>query len=60
LLTANGESRQYYFNCYIEGTTDFIFGAATAVFQNCTIKSLTNSFVTAASTTAHQQFGYVF
>lgn len=60
LLTANGESRQYYYNCYIEGTTDFIFGAATAVFQNCTIKSLLNSFITAASTTEHQQFGYVF
>src|SRR5437867_4073382 len=31
---ASGErSRQYYYGCYIEGTTDFIFGAATAVFE---------------------------
>ncbi|MFP5041206.1 pectinesterase family protein [Parasediminibacterium sp. JCM 36343] len=60
LLTANDNSRQYYTNCFIEGTTDFIFGNATVVFKNCTIKSLTNSYVTAASTTQHQKFGYVF
>lgn len=60
LLTANDRARQYFLNCYIEGTTDFIFGNATAVFENCEIKSLINSFITAASTTVHQQFGYVF
>lgn len=60
LLTANDTSRQYYLNCLIAGTTDFIFGNATAVFQNCTIKSLFNSYITAASTTQRQQYGYVF
>lgn len=60
LLTANDTSRQYYEDCYIEGTTDFIFGPATAVFQRCTIKSLTNSYVTAASTSQREPFGYVF
>ncbi len=60
LLTANDSSKQYYFNCFIEGTTDFIFGNATAVFQDCTIKSLSNSYITAASTTERQQYGYVF
>jgi len=30
------------------------------VFESCIIKSLTNSFITAASTTTNQQFGYVF
>ncbi len=60
LLTAGDRARQYYGNCYIEGTTDFIFGAATAVFQDCTIKSLQDSYVTAASTTQQQKFGYVF
>jgi len=60
LFTSNEASRQYYKNCYIEGTTDFIFGEATCVFQSCVIKNLTNSFTTAASTTQRQKFGYVF
>ncbi|MBS1565537.1 MAG: pectin esterase, partial [Bacteroidetes bacterium] len=60
LLTANDSACQYYENCYIEGTTDFIFGNATAVFKDCTIKSLVNSYVTAASTTQNQSYGYVF
>jgi pectinesterase len=60
LLTANDDARQYYLNCYIEGTTDFIFGNATAVFQDCVIKSLSNSYITAASTMPHQKYGYVF
>jgi pectinesterase len=60
LYAAKENSRQYYKDCYIEGTTDFIFGEATAVFQNCTIKSLVNSYVTAAATRGGQAFGYVF
>ncbi|MFP5039392.1 pectinesterase family protein [Parasediminibacterium sp. JCM 36343] len=59
LYATNENSRQLYQNCYIEGTTDFIFGTATAVFQNCVIKSLANSFITAASTTPRQRFGFV-
>ncbi|WP_192820332.1 pectinesterase family protein [Rufibacter sp. LB8] len=53
-------SRQYYLNCYIEGTTDFIFGPATAVFENCTIHCKKNSYITAASTPQNQPFGFVF
>lgn len=60
LYTATENSRQYYKDCYIEGTTDFIFGEATVVFQNCTIKSLINSYITAAATRPAQKFGYVF
>jgi len=57
---AKGTSRQYYKDCYIEGTTDFIFGEATAVFDHCTIKSLVNSYITAAATTKRQAYGFVF
>lgn len=60
IYTANEGSRQLYLNCYIEGTTDFIFGEATAVFKECTIKSLNDSFITAAATPKNQEFGYVF
>lgn len=60
LYTATENSRQYYADCSIEGTTDFIFGQATAVFQHCTIRSLQDSYITAASTSAGQQYGYVF
>ena len=60
LYLAKANSRQYYQDCYIEGTTDFIFGEATVVFERCTIKSLTNSYITAAATTPRQAFGFVF
>jgi len=60
IFTGGEQSRQLFTDCYIEGTTDFIFGPATSVFQNCTIKAKTNSFITAASTTFGKQFGYVF
>ncbi|WP_374444859.1 pectinesterase family protein [Epilithonimonas sp.] len=60
LYAATDHSRQYYENCYIEGTTDFIFGQATAVFKNCEIKSLSDSYITAAATSKENQFGLVF
>jgi pectinesterase len=60
LYLAIENSRQYYQDCYIEGTTDFIFGSSTAVFEGCTIHSKTNSYITAASTWPRQPFGLVF
>lgn len=60
LYAATDHSRQYYDNCYIEGTTDFIFGQATAVFKNCEIKSLANSYITAAATSENNLYGFVF
>ncbi len=54
-------SRQYYKNCYIEGTTDFIFGSSTAVFDNCSIYGKKGGqYITAASTPDTSKFGYVF
>ena len=52
--------RQYFRDCYIEGTTDFIFGFATAYFDGCTIMSKKNSYVTAAATPEGAPYGYVF
>lgn len=59
IFTAGETARQLFRNCYIEGTTDFIFGPATAVFQHCTIKEKSNSYLTAASTTPGNRFGYI-
>ena len=55
-----GVKRNYYLDCYIEGTTDFIFGPSICLFENCTIHSKKNSYVTAASTFQGQEYGYVF
>ena len=60
LYAAGRFSRQYFSGCYIEGTTDFIFGEATSLFENCTIYCKTNSFITAASTPEGKPFGFVF
>lgn len=60
-IFAGGEySRQLFDSCYIEGTTDYIFGPATALFTNCTIRSKSNSYITAANTTMGKPYGFVF
>lgn len=54
-------SRQYYKNCYIEGTVDFIFGSSTAVFDECHIFGKKGGgYLTAASTPDTSAYGYVF
>lgn len=58
-LSGNGV-KHYFKNCYVEGTTDFIFGAATALFDSCHIHSKKNSHVTAASTNSIIKYGFVF
>ena len=52
--------RQYFENCYIAGHVDFIFGAATAWFENCHINCLGNGYITAASTPVDQPYGFIF
>lgn len=53
-------SRVLFRYCDIEGTTDFIFGNATAWFDHCHIHSKKDSYVTAASTPADHPYGFVF
>jgi len=52
--------RQYLKDCYLEGSTDFIFGPSTAVFESCKLYSYGGSALTAASTEPYVQYGYVF
>lgn len=60
LYTYGKGCRQYYEDCYVEGTVDFIFGWSTAVFNRCTIHSLGQGYLTAPSTDKEQKYGYVF
>ncbi len=60
LYTYGKGCRQYYEDCYIEGTVDFIFGWSTVVFNRCHINSKGNGYVTAPSTDKGQKYGYVF
>ena len=60
LYTSGEGTKNYSKDCYIEGTTDFIFGDATALFENCIIHSKKDSYITAASTPKDTAFGYVF
>lgn len=60
LYSAGENSHHYLYNCLIEGTTDFIFGEATTLFERCTIHSLADSYITAASTPKGKHFGFVF
>ncbi len=60
IYTGMPNTRLYFRDCYIEGTTDFIFGPSTAWFEGCTIYCKINSYITAASTPQDVPFGYIF
>lgn len=60
LYASGRNARNLFDNCYIEGTVDFIFGAATALFRNCHIHAKSDSYLTAASTAIDNPVGYVF
>lgn len=60
IYTGTPSARLYFKDCYIEGTTDFIFGPSTALFENCAIHCKRNSYITAASTPKDVKYGYVF
>ena len=59
-IPENMQSRQYYEDCYIAGTVDYIFGWATAYFNRCELHCLGDGYVTAAATPQGQTYGYVF
>jgi pectinesterase len=56
--------KQVFEECLIEGTVDFIFGCAHAVFDRCEIRSLVDArnvgYVAAPSHHEHQQEGFLF
>jgi len=60
IYTGTAHTRLYFKDCYIEGTTDFIFGPSTAWFEHCDIFCKLNSYITAASTPRDAQYGYIF
>lgn len=60
LYATGSNNKQYLKDCYIEGTVDFIFGQATMLFENCTLHSLKDSYITAASTPEGVKYGFVF
>lgn len=52
--------RHYFVDCYIEGSVDFIFGGAIAMFERCHIHCLKDGYITAASTPQGTAHGLVF
>ena len=60
VYTGVAGTRLFFKDCFICGTTDFIFGPSTAWFEGCTIEIRINSYVTAASTPKEQAYGYIF
>lgn len=65
VFSGGNGARHYYRNCYIDGTVDFIFGDARAVFDSCYIYPKTrsaagSSYITAANTKQTEPYGYVF
>ena len=57
--------RNYFYDCFINGDVDYIFGSNVGFFENCEIftrkrESEAESFITAANTPAGQEFGLVF
>lgn len=60
MYLAGEKDRVYFKGCFISGTTDFIFGSATALFNQCEIQSKKASYITAASTPNGVPYGFVF
>lgn len=61
-LLVNETARAYVVDSYVEGTVDFVFGGGVAVFHRTTVNSKrsTGGPITAASTPAARQYGFLF
>ncbi|MCF0202985.1 MAG: pectin esterase [Bacteroidaceae bacterium] len=60
LFTGTAGTHLLFKNCYINGTTDFIFGPSTAWFEECLIECKADSYITAANTPKEQTYGFIF
>ena len=59
LYTHSGS--QYFKDCYVQGNTDYVFGGATAVLQNCEVRNVEGGSATSApNTDAGTAYGIVF
>jgi pectinesterase len=59
LYTHSGS--QYFRNCYVQGNTDYVFGGATAVLENCEARNVEGgSAVAAPNTDIGSPYGIVF
>ncbi|KAM0011106.1 putative pectinesterase [Helianthus debilis subsp. tardiflorus] len=55
--------RHYYYNCYIEGATDFICGNAASLFERCQLNSLAKNLGTITAqhrNSPSENTGFVF
>lgn len=59
-----GNTTNYFSNCNIYGSVDFIFGAGKAVFDNCNLITVADkrneSYVVASANSLKDDFGYLF
>ncbi len=64
VLRRGGELKQVFRDCLIEGTVDFIFGCANALFDHCEIRSLVDArdvgYAAAPAHSPDQCEGYLF
>ena len=61
-VLTHGTVRAYFYQSYVEGDVDFIYGSGTSVFDNCEIFSSTrnqsnNGYVTASATPGARTYG---
>jgi pectinesterase len=60
----DGNTTNYFSECEIHGSVDFIFGAGKAIFDNCTLITVKDkrgqSYVVAPAHSLKDDFGYLF